>query len=195
VTAPEPVACALLLVAAMAAAGVAHVLWLRRTRSRGRGVPIDGRATFRRRRLFGDNKTWRGTVVLPPAAAATFGLCGLLRPHLPSWLQSGMWPLSPAAYAVLGFACGAAFLAAELPNSFLKRQLDVLPGEAPRNGALAALCFVIDRVDSAVGVLILITLLLPVRPATWLWVLLLGPGVHLLFSLWLHRMGVKSRWA
>jgi len=193
--APEPLACALFLVAAMSVAGVAHTLWLRWPRSRRFAAPLDGGRKFRGRALFGDNKTWRGLLVLPPAAAAAFGAFGLLRPSLPAWMQAGLWANGPASYALLGFACGLAFMVAELPNSFLKRQIDVAPGGSPRNAGLAVLCFVLDRVDSAVGVLGVISLVLPVRPATWIWVLLIGPGVHLLFSLWLHRLGVKSRWA
>jgi CDP-2,3-bis-(O-geranylgeranyl)-sn-glycerol synthase len=32
-----------------------------------------------------------------------------------------------------------------------------------------------------------------VPAATWLWVLLLGPCLHAMFSVILHRLGVKAR--
>ena len=107
---------------------------------------------------------WRGFVVMPPAAAIAFWAVGSLRPGLPRWLASGMWELSSAQYAAVGLACGFAFMLAELPNSFLKRQLDVAPGMAPRGRGLAAAFFVLDRVDSVLGVLIILTALLPVAP-------------------------------
>jgi CDP-2,3-bis-(O-geranylgeranyl)-sn-glycerol synthase len=43
------------------------------------------------------------------------------------------------------------------------------------------------------GVLAVASLLVPVPAATWLWVLLLGPCLHALFSVILHRLGVKAR--
>lgn len=190
---PQALPCAVFLVAAMSLAGVAHALWLRSRLSLRLGAPVDLHMTWRGRRLFGPNKTWRGFVVMPAAAGAAFWLGGALRPALPAWLSSGMWDLAPFDYAGLGIACGLAFMLAELPNSFVKRQLDVAPGMAPRGRTLAAVFFVVDRVDSVLGVLIAVTLLLPLDPATWAWVLLLGPGIHWLFSLWLYRLKIKAR--
>jgi CDP-2,3-bis-(O-geranylgeranyl)-sn-glycerol synthase len=55
------------------------------------------------------------------------------------------------------------------------------------------LFFVIDRCDSVLGVLIVASLLVPVQALTWVWVLVLGPLLHALFSVLLHRLGVKAR--
>jgi CDP-2,3-bis-(O-geranylgeranyl)-sn-glycerol synthase len=51
----------------------------------------------------------------------------------------------------------------------------------------------LDRFDSVLGVLIVLSLLVPVPASTWVWVLLIGPGVHAIFSILLHRLGVKAR--
>ena len=190
---PQALPCAVFLVATMAAAGVTHVVWLRSKLSLRLNGPVDLHLKVRGRRLFGPNKMWRGFAVMPIAAAVAFWAVGSLRPGLPAWLSAGMWDLPGAQYAVLGLACGFAFMLAELPNSFLKRQLDVAPGMAPRGRGLAAVFFVLDRVDSVLGVLILVTAMLPVAPRTWVWVLLLGPGTHWLFSLWLYYLNVKAR--
>jgi CDP-2,3-bis-(O-geranylgeranyl)-sn-glycerol synthase len=99
---------------------------------------------------------------------------GASREHLPSWLTQGVWPPQPAQFALLGFACGLAFMLAELPNSFVKRQLDVVPGQPPSSPSLRAVFFVIDRCDSVLGVLIVASLLVPVQALTWVWVLVLG---------------------
>ena len=189
----DPFANALFLIFVMSIAGVAHACWLRSPLSQRFASPIDFGVTFWRHPLFGKNKTWRGLMVMPPACAAVFYVAAITRHHLPAWLSRGMWDLSPANYAQLGLVCGLAFMLAELPNSFFKRQIDVAPGMAPRRPLLAALCFVIDRLDSVVGVLLALTLLVPMSLQTWLWVLVLGPGVHWLFSVWLYRLKVKAR--
>jgi hypothetical protein len=191
--APQALPCAVFIVATMSLAGIAHALWLRSDVSRRLHAPIDFRRTFRGRRILGPNKMWRGFVVMPPACAIAFWLAGSLRPGFPAWLASGMWELAPMQYAVLGLACGLAFMLAELPNSFIKRQLDVAPGMAPREPGLAAVFFLLDRLDSVLGVLIVLTVLMPVSAETWAWVLLFGPGMHWLFSVWLYRLKIKAR--
>jgi CDP-2,3-bis-(O-geranylgeranyl)-sn-glycerol synthase len=94
--------------------------------------PLDGGLTFRGRRLLGDNKTWRGALVMSSGtllAAAGLSRFGWYRARVADPLRSG---------ALVAFAV----VAGELPNSFLKRQLDVAPG-AQRNLALS----VLDQAD------------------------------------------------
>src|SRR6185437_578765 len=88
-----------------------------------------------------------------------------------------LWQLTPAGYAALGAWAGFGFMAAELPNSFVKRQLGILPGQAPASHLATAICFVIDQLDSVVGMLAAVTLVVPTPWMTWLWVLILGPTI------------------
>lgn len=193
VVCPAPFAQAVWLVFAIGTAGVIHVLWLKSSFSRRFRQPLDGGLTIRGRRLFGENKMLRGLMVMPPATAFTFALLGGLRDWLPSSVAAGIWDLSVVNYAYLGFVCGLAFMLAELPNSFLKRQLDVSPGEVPNQYALRLFVLALDRLDSVVGVLLVVTILMPVAAATWLWTFLLGPAAHAVFSFWLYRVGEKAR--
>jgi hypothetical protein len=190
---PEALSCAIFIIVAMSLAGLAHTLWLRSSLSTSFRAPVDFNLTFRGRPIFGANKMWRGFVVMPPAAALSFWILGSLQDSSPAWLEAGMWKLPPERYVLLGFASGLAFMLAELPNSFAKRQLGVTPGMAPRDRGLAAAFFIVDRVDSVLGVLLVLTLMVPVAPQTWAWVLSIGPGVHWLFSAWLYRLKVKAR--
>lgn len=130
---------------------------------------------------------------MPIAAAVVFAGLAYVRDVLPDGLTRGMWILPPLSFAVLGFASGLAFMLAELPNSFLKRQLNVAPGEAPPRPLLAMLCFVLDRTDSVIGVLLALSVLVSIAPMTWLWALLLGSAAHWLFSLLLYLLQVKAR--
>ena len=104
-----------------------------------------------------------------------------------------LWQLTPAGYAALGAWAGFGFMAGELPNSFVKRQLGILPGQAPASGFTRTICFTVDHIDSIVGMLIAVTIAVQTPWTTWLWVLILGPSIHLIFSWWLFRMGVKGR--
>jgi CDP-archaeol synthase len=111
--------------------------------------PLDAGATFRGRRLFGDNKTWRGAAVM--SAGPMAATLALLR--IPAYRARLPAPLRDTNPALLGAVLGLSTVAGELPNSFLKRQLDIPPG-AQRNLALTTL-------DQADFVLVAWPLLLP----------------------------------
>jgi CDP-2,3-bis-(O-geranylgeranyl)-sn-glycerol synthase len=105
----------------------------------------------------------------------------------------GLWPLAPSGYWWLGVAAGIGFMAGELPNSFVKRQLGIAPGEAPPPGLARPLCFLADRLDSIVGMLTAVSLAVPISVRTWGVVLVIGPAIHYLFSHLLFVVGVKAR--
>lgn len=189
----DPLAVALLIVMAFIASGIFHVLWLRHPWSLPLKVPLDGGLRYRGKRIFGDNKTVRGLVVIIPATALSFLGIGLLRPCFPAWFAEGIWPLTPLTYATAGILAGFGFMAGELPNSFIKRQCGISPGGRPRRMIWRILTSVTDRIDSILGVLLMLSLLVPVPWQTWAYLLLIGPGVHLLFSAWLFRLRVKAR--
>jgi CDP-2,3-bis-(O-geranylgeranyl)-sn-glycerol synthase len=189
---PDPLACAAFLVAAFSLAGVAQTLWLKSPLSRRFAVPIDGGRRFRGRRLFGENKTLRGFVVMVPATgAAFFALAGLLAGGTAG--PGGPWELSPAAYGLVGVCAGLGFMAGELPNSFLKRQLGIPPGAAAFGPVARPLFFMLDRLDSIAGMLLVLGLLVATPWQTWLYLALVGPGIHWFFSLVLFALGVKAR--
>ena len=125
----NPGTCAAFLLAAFTLAGFFHTAWLVMPASQRFAVPIDGGLKFRRRRLFGDNKMVRGFLVMIPATGLSFALLAVLLSNSPAGL-TGLWPLSPGGYALLGLWAGIGFMAGELPNSFIKRQLDIAPGTA-----------------------------------------------------------------
>ena len=186
----DPAACAVFLLLAFTLAGFAQTAWFRHRWSYSFTTPIDGRMTLRGRRLFGDNKTLRGFVVMVPAAAAAFVLlAAIARP----FDGAGLWPLTLWGYALLGAWAGFGFMAGELPNSFIKRQLDIEPGHAAGSSLAAAIHFAIDRIDSGIGMLAAIALAVPLPWQTIAIVLLVGPAIHWSFSLLMFRLGVKAR--
>jgi len=116
-----------------------------------RRTPLDGGAVWRGKRVFGANKTLRGAVVMIGGSA----LSGwLVAKGAGGWFG---WPAPiefagahPAAWgALLGFG----YIVGELPNSFIKRQLAIAPG-AMAHGARGRLFWVVDQLDSLVGILL-----------------------------------------
>ncbi len=184
---------ALFLIAAFIAAGLIHSAWLASSVSQRLSVPVDGGVHIRGRRLFGDNKTIRGFIVMPPAAGLSFWALGSLLDATSPALRSGLWPLGNGELALLGTWAGIGFMLGELPNSFVKRQLDIAPGMPSKGSLRSRVSFVADRVDSIIGALFAISIVTPTPWMTWMYALLLGPGVHLCFSVLLYELGVKAR--
>ena len=186
----DPFAAALFLLMAFTLAGAAQTAWFATAVSRRFAVPLDGGLAFRGRRILGDNKTARGFVVMVPAAAAAFTMLAALAADA---TRTRLWPLPLPSYALLGAWAGFGFMAGELPNSFVKRQLGIAPGAAARNGAAAIVHFALDRLDSGLGMLAALSLVVEVPWLTWLYVLLIGVFIHWSFSLLMFRLGVKQR--
>ena len=188
-------------------AGVLHMLVVRWNLFRRLARPIDGGRCWRGRRLLGDNKTWRGLLVMPAAAAILGGTQGLLGG---TWsFEAGLSPLSgtelmqrfgiPSQTAALGLlfaACGGAFgfayVAGELPNSWLKRRLGIGPGETRRD-ALGSVFLWIDQADSVVAVLLVALFAFTLEWSTCVLAAVLLTLVHLAVNASLRFMRVKAR--
>jgi hypothetical protein len=182
-------ACAWFLLGTFVLAGMAQTAWFAAPLSRRFSQPIDGGATFRGKRVFGAHKTLRGFVVMVPAAAISFAALAAAV----GGPRAGLWPLTILGYAGLGACAGFGFMAGELPNSFLKRQLGIHPGEAPQHRGAAAAQFFADRLDSGIGMLLAVSAVVATPAVTWLLVLSIGPSIHWAFSVLMFHLGLKTR--
>jgi CDP-2,3-bis-(O-geranylgeranyl)-sn-glycerol synthase len=110
-------------------------------------VPLDFGATIGGRRIFGDNKTWRGAIfmVVGPALAA------VLLTQSPAYDDALPDAVSSASPVLWGALVGLGVVVGELPNSFLKRRLGVAPGTQRRDAVGVAL-IVFDQADLVPGV-------------------------------------------
>lgn len=141
-------------------------------------------------RAFGANKTWRGAIIMPIATVFGVAVAAALAPFLEPWLLVHM-PLEKAL--PLGTLLGLAYIIAELPNSFVKRRLGILPGRGPdRHRQWFVLA---DQTDSVLGCTLVYGLWLQPPALTLLLCILLGPAIHLganvlLYTLRLRREAV-----
>lgn len=108
-------------------------------------VPIDRGRTIGGKRIFGDSKTWRGVAiaVIGSIVAVT------LQKHLLAGCAAAVAVVDYACVspAVFGTVMGAAAMAGELPNSFVKRRLGIAPGKTARRGTLRIVFWVWDQID------------------------------------------------
>ena len=190
---PDPLLCAVFLTLAFILAGTAHVAWMRSRASLRFAIPLDGGRCIRGKRLFGDNKMLRGFIVMVPAAGVSFGVLFLfMQTAVPEFARQ-LWPLTPGRYFALGSLAGLGFMAGELPNSFVKRQLGIPPGRGITNPTYRSLLFVMDHLDSIAGMLLALSLAVTVPLWTCAYVAGAGIFIHFFFSALLFAFGVKER--
>lgn len=131
-------------------AGIMQIFVIRFKWLQALAVPVDGGKTYRGKRLFGDNKTVRGFLVYIVVTAGGYALLGFF------YEQDIFRNAAPIALTVpkallMGSLLGLAYAVSELPNSFVKRQMDIGPGKA--EGWVLGL---VDQVDSIIGCLIVL---------------------------------------
>jgi CDP-2,3-bis-(O-geranylgeranyl)-sn-glycerol synthase len=153
---------AIYLLLPLAFGGLVHGLSMKYGLAVGLAVPIDGGRTWRGKRLLGDNKTWRGVVVMALGTALGFAIQTALHGLAAVRPYETLDYTTPATWLV-GAAIGAAGMLAELPNSFLKRRLGIGPGHAA-SGPWLAVFYVVDQIDLLAGLWLILSLAVPFDP-------------------------------
>ena len=172
---------ALYLAIPLVVSGSLHMLIVSRNWFAALAVPINQPA-------FGANKTWRGMLVMPLASIPGVYLALLIEPLLSAHLLVSLLDLSPW---LLGSALGIGYVLAELPNSYVKRRLGIQPGKQPqKHGFWFGL---MDQADSAIGCALVYWLMLHPSLLIMLWIILLGPLLHLLVNLSLYSAGLRKQ--
>ncbi|CAN5646647.1 CDP-2,3-bis-(O-geranylgeranyl)-sn-glycerol synthase [soil metagenome] len=138
-------------------------------------APLDFGKTFRGKRIFGSNKTWRGLV----SGTLMGGLTGILVQNL---FVTGEADL--AFIFLAGCLMGFGALAGDAVESFFKRQRGFAPG---------ASWFPFDQIDYIIGGLVFVY---PISPLPWILVaaiLVIYFGLHVMTSYLGYLIGVKSQ--
>jgi len=153
--------------------------------------PIDGGYTLRGRPLFGANKTIRGVVAVGIGTGIVLGIQASLLHGRPIIQAIELFDYGRVNAWLLGFLVGAAAMCAELPNSFVKRQLDVRPGDSAR-GMIGLVLYVVDQVDLLVGVWLAFALVLDIRLAWVLWSVAIVVVMHQLLTSVTYALGMRA---
>lgn len=177
-------------------AGAANMVFVKTRLYRKGNVPIDGGRLWKDgRRIFGENKTrngFLGMIVLGALAQLLWGaVCGTSE-RMTAWNQLyTALPNRPAVNLIAGALFGLAYVLFELPNSFLKRRINIPPGQKG-SGAVGAACFVLDQIDSLLGVALVLHLLCGLTLAEYCGYLAVGAVTHIAVNLILYALRIRK---
>lgn len=186
--------------------GIAHMVVVKKDWLSALKVPLDGGLTFRGRRLFGENKTWRGVAFMIVASAIIGGVQGWLGgtwadaagaacidfDQVGQWVRTNTKSLAYATgYATVSAVLGLGYVLGELPNSFLKRRVGIRPGTTMA-GAVGLLFFLADQADSVVAALGLTGIGFSIGWGVFVTGSLCLTGLHLLLNATLYYARVRK---
>ena len=158
-------------------------------------VPMDFNKKFiDGKRIFGDNKTWKGFIgyiILNTLFAVLFGYIWKITKleHLNYFYINH---INTITYNLLiGFLLGLFYALFELPNSFLKRRLDIKPGKTLK-GSKKILFIILDQADSIFGIALVVWMFYPIGVKIYLLFILLGTITHLLINMILYFLHIRK---
>jgi hypothetical protein len=153
--------------------------------------PIDQGLSFRGKRIFGDNKTYRGVVVVSLGTMIGFGLQSLVLHRLRSVRSVELFDYTFFKSVAIGLAVGAAAMLSELPNSFIKRRFEIAPGSVAK-GWKRAIFYVYDQIDFLLGAWLVLAIAVPVTAGRVLFSAGLLLVAHQLMSSVGHALGMRK---
>lgn len=149
--------------------------------------PLDHYKTFQNKRIFGENKTYRGLVIMIISSIFFTKIYYDLLHYFPNLQAYNLLDITQYSYVFYGVLFGFGYIVGELPNSFYKRQFGVKEGKST-----TILMRIIDQVDS-----VLTTTLLLVAFSSFTWThFIIGVFfygvVHSIINYLLYLVGLRK---
>lgn len=153
---------------------------------------LDCGMKLRGRDLFGANKTVRGALVMICATMFWTSILDGIQVVLNLDADLRYIPIDQLGSLSLGFLLGSAYIVGELPNSLVKRQLNIRPGSAA-TGPLQKLFWLVDQVDGIVVVLAVLCFVRAPNPEVYLILIGFTLVLHPAIAMLMVALGLKQR--
>lgn len=170
-------------------AGILNMVWCKLNLFNIPNVPMDMNSNFiDGKRIFGNNKTWKGFfgyIVLNIICSIIIGIiCNICNLNDYNFFYINTQN-TIITNIVIGLLLGLAYSLFELPNSFLKRRLDIEPGKTT-NGLKKYLFIFLDQADSIFGIVLVVCMFYEMTLITYILYVLLGAVTHIIFNMLLY---------
>ena len=172
-------------------AGIVNMLWCKVQVCDFLKKPIDFGKTFADgKRIFGDNKTFKGFIGMIIFGAFLSMLWGGILTRSEALASLNYFYKNynnTIPYNLLtGTLTGLAYALFELPNSFLKRRLDITPGKNDISGAKRFAFIFLDQADSVFGCVLVVCLFYPLPVWYYFVYVLVGALTHIIMNMLLY---------
>ena len=175
-------------------AGIFNMIFTKTNLYKKNKFPIDfGRNFVDGKRLFGDNKTYIGFISMIVFCLIFQVIWGIIccKFEFENFNELYLIYSNTIHFNILvGLLFGFTYMICELPNSFIKRRINIVPGKTDK-GLKGVIFFVIDQIDSLIGVFFVLMLLNGMSFSRYLLYLLVGAVTHILINLLLYGLRIR----
>ncbi len=176
-------------------AGIINMIWCKSSILKKLQVPIDGNKNFfDGKRIFGDNKTWKGMlgyILFNIIIAVIWGIiCN--QANLNDYNFFYIQYNNTVYYNLLiGLLLGLGYSLFELPNSFIKRRMGIEPGKTT-HGFKKYFFIFLDQADSIFGCCLVVCIFYKMTLGFYLVYVMLGALTHIIFNILLYLMKLRK---
>jgi len=177
--------------------GICNMIYVRLPWVHRWNAPMDGgRRAGDGYRLLGDHKTWQGFagMIVLTALWMTFFVFIDRRfdwAHRLAVVDYRLWHF-PLQALLNGALWGFGYVLFELPNSYIKRRINIAPGKNA-GGGVGLLFLFIDQADSVVGCLLVMLVFFRPSRTEALTLFIIGIGIHYVVNIFLFLSGLKKQ--
>jgi len=175
--------------------GIVNMIWCKTKVFSSLSKPMDfGKNFVDKKRIFGDNKTWKGfigylflnmffSIILGFTWNATkLNEMNFFYSKVSNTLLNNL---------LIGLLLGLGYALFELPNSFLKRRINIEPGKTP-NGFKKVFFVFLDQADSVIGCCLVVALFYKMSIPFFIAYVFVGAITHIIFNMLLYFVGLRK---
>lgn len=161
-------------------------------------TPIDfGKNFIDNKRIFGNNKTWKGLILSVLICSVISIIWGIICNNIPS-LEERNWFYRYNENTVLynlfiGALLGLAYSLFELPNSFIKRRIEIAPGQTSKtSGKIKIIFSILDNFDSSIGTMLVIWYFCKLTLLEYMGLVIMASIIHYLIVFAMYKLKIKE---
>lgn len=176
-------------------AGIINMIWCKLPLLKALKTPMDfGKTLSDGNRLFGENKTWYGFIgylFLNPLMSVLWGAF-LYGKKLEEYNLFYHYHNNEFGFNLwIGLLLGFGYALFELPNSFMKRRLNISPGKAI-SGMKKPFFVFLDQADSVIGCTLVLWFFYPIGWKLFFGFILVGAFTHIMINMGLYFLHLRK---
>lgn len=175
--------------------GILNMIWCKNNSFNIPNIPMDMNKNFiDGKRIFGNNKTWKGFfgyLVFNIVFSIIIGiLCNALNLNDYNFFYINNRNTIIINF-IIGLLLGLAYSLFELPNSFLKRRLEIEPGKTTK-GIKKIFFIFLDQADSIFGTFLVVSMFYKLTIIQYIFYVLLGAFTHIIINMLLYLAKLRK---
>lgn len=173
--------------------GIMNMIFTKTTLYNKYKIPIDRNKTFRGKRILGDNKTVIGLISMTVFCCISQVIWGMICSaiNLDGYNETyTVFTNNITFNSIVGALYGFVYMISELPNSFIKRQLDIESGKTAE-GLKGIIFFIVDQIDSLIGVMAILCIIAKLPFLRYIEYIVLGGLTHIIINLTLYKLHIR----